>query len=161
MYPVKLGLVEAKCRMNKLMENGHDAELLLTSVFTLEKTIKRILKHCIIRRGFKSDHADKIISKSGFNQLKELWPVFARSNENLCDSFGQNSQAVWQHIPEAVTMRNKLVHGEKVYDLSHCKSKASQVLIAIDALSKYSKTEFGFDGWSRIKSRRKPILTWD
>ena len=41
MYPVNLGFDAAKDRIRMLISNGHHCEALLTSVFTLEKTIHR------------------------------------------------------------------------------------------------------------------------
>ena len=54
MYPVSLGVNEARSRIEGLLKNGHHAEALLTSVFTVEKTLKRTLKYIMIRRGFTS-----------------------------------------------------------------------------------------------------------
>ncbi len=41
MYPVKLGYKDAVKRVRTLIENGHDAEALLTAMFTAEKTLYR------------------------------------------------------------------------------------------------------------------------
>ena len=41
MYPVKLGYAEAVQRINALIAHGHDAEALITTAFTVEKTLRR------------------------------------------------------------------------------------------------------------------------
>ena len=52
MYPVKLGYKDAVKRVRTLIENGHDAEALLTAMFTAEKTLYRTLRQLVISSGF-------------------------------------------------------------------------------------------------------------
>ena len=54
MYPVKQGYVEVDKRLNALINNGNHDEALLTSVFVMEKTIRRTLRYCALNRGFTS-----------------------------------------------------------------------------------------------------------
>lgn len=61
MYPVRLGIDVAKNRINSLIENGHQAEALLTAVFTFEKTLHRTLKQLIVSSGFRSKDANQLI----------------------------------------------------------------------------------------------------
>ena len=72
MYPVSLGFAEAEKRMAALSANGHHAEALITSVFTLEKTLRRSLRCCAVRRGFTSKQADKLFGNMGFKNLQEM-----------------------------------------------------------------------------------------
>lgn len=43
MYPVSIGYAGAIQRINDLMSNGHHAEALVTTAFTVEKTLRRTL----------------------------------------------------------------------------------------------------------------------
>lgn len=157
MYPVKLGFDEALRRIDSLIANGHKAEALVTTVFTFEKTIKRALKCMAIRRGFTSQHADILFKNSGFKNLQDFWPAFDPHGESLNKILGNQA---WQHVPGAVTMRNKLVHGERVYNLVDCEKQAKLVLVTLKSLQTELKTRIGFDGWSRIPVRRKSALQW-
>ena len=157
MYPVSLGFAEAEKRMAALTANGHHAEALITSVFTLEKTLRRSLRCCAVKRGFTSKQAEKLFANMGFKNLQEMWPVFAPHQDSLSTYIGH---ANWQHVPAAVTMRNKLVHGERVYNLSECQEKTAQVLTALQSFQARLRIDIGFDGWTRIPVRIKPALQW-
>jgi hypothetical protein len=113
MYPIKLGFDEALNRIDALLKNEHNAEALVTSVFTLEKLMRRCLRVAILARGFTSKHADDLLDRKGFYDLKDLWEVFDVDHRELHSIIGN---ANWQYVPEAVTMRNKLVHGQQVYN---------------------------------------------
>ena len=156
MYPVSLGFSEAEARIRKLLKNGHSAEALLTSVFTFEKTLRRALKYCIVARGFTSKQAEEVLGHRGFKDLQGLWPCFSRNHEPLAAFVG----ADWQHVPPAVTMRNKLVHGERAFNLTDCEVAANQVLTALIAFRGKLQASIRFDGWSRVPIRRKGTLPW-
>ncbi|VXB72220.1 conserved hypothetical protein [Luteimonas sp. 9C] len=157
MYPVTLGFEEALRRIESLRTNGHKAEALVTTVFTFEKTVKRSLKCMAIRRGFTSAHADILFSNAGFKNLQEFWPAFDPRGESLSKMLGNS---IWQHVPAAVTMRNKLAHGERVYNLADCEKQTHLVMAALQALRAELTTRIGFDGWSRLPVRRKSALQW-
>jgi hypothetical protein len=156
MYPISLGYDQATSRIQALLANGHHAEALLTAVFTFEKTVRRMLRYYAVCRGFTSKHAEVLFAKMGFHQLKDVWQCFEKSNRSLPDSVGLH----WQCIPHAVTMRNKIVHGEQVYNLAECKAEAQNVLNALDAFRKTSLNDVGYDGWTKLPVRRKPRLEW-
>lgn len=65
MYPISVGFQSALDRIKLLIENGHHAEALVTSVFTFEKIVMRSLRGAITARGFTSKQADRIIGRSG------------------------------------------------------------------------------------------------
>lgn len=157
MYPVSLGFTQAESRIRQLLANGHSAEALLTSVFTFEKTLRRSLKYCVVARGFTSQQAEEILGRRGFQELLKLWPCFAPNNESLAAFVG----AKWQHVQPAVIMRNKLVHGERVYKLADCSTAATQVLDALLDYRNQLTAKVGFDGWSRVKVRRTGKLAWN
>lgn len=157
MYPVSFGYDEAVRRIQALIANGHDAEALLTSVFTLEKTIRRMLRFYAVRRGFTSKQSELLFAKMGFHQLKDVWSCFEKDNRSLSDTVGTH----WQKVPPAVTMRNKIVHGEQVFKLATCRAEAENVLKALDALRLQVLKDVSYDGWSRLPVRIKPRLGWN
>ena len=157
MYPVSLGFVEAERRIRELIKNGHHAEALITSVFSFEKTLKRALRCCAIRRGFTSKQADTLFKNKGFNDLKEIWTCYSPDYRPLHEFI---DPVKWQHVPPAVTMRNKLAHGERVYKLTDCEISANQVLDALIDFRNKLLTEIKFDGWARVPTRRNPALQW-
>jgi hypothetical protein len=157
MYPVSLGFQEAERRINALIANGHHAEALITSVFSFEKTLRRALRFCAVTRGFTSKHAETLFGNMRFKDLKEVWPCFDKHHRALPEFIGN---AKWQHIQPAVTMRNKLAHGERVYKLAECKLAAERVLEALNDFRAKLQAEIQFDGWSRLPVRRKPALQW-
>lgn len=61
MYPVSIGYAGAIQRINELLRNGHDAEALVTTAFTIEKTLRRTLRQLVVSAGFRSTDADKIV----------------------------------------------------------------------------------------------------
>lgn len=157
MYSVTLGFDAAVDRIKALQKNGHDAEALVTAVFTFEKTVRRGLKISILARGFSGKQAMMLIGRKGFGELKELWPIFDKSYRGLPDFVGNKH---WQNLPKAVEMRNKMVHGSNVYKLSKCKEMADHVLGALSQLRTKVLAEYGRDPWERIGGRRKPKLQW-
>ena len=159
MYPVKLGISEAKDRINTLIKNGHHAEALLTSVFTFEKTIHRTLKQLIISSGFTNKDADKLLKRlQGFKSQKEIWSCFDPNGKTLPVIIGNKH---WQYIEPAVTMRNRMVHGSHAYNLNKCKEMAKNILNLIDDTIVAFNNEYNYDGWSTIKIRRKSTLHSD
>lgn len=157
MYPVSLGFQEAERRIKALIVNGHHAEALITSVFSFEKTLRRSLRFCAVSRGFTSKQAEILFKNMGFNDLKEVWLCFDKQHRALPEFIGNTN---WQHIKPAVTMRNKLAHGERVYKLAECKLVAENVLEAINEFRSKLQAEIQFDGWSRLPVRRKAALQW-
>jgi hypothetical protein len=159
MYPVKLGFEDAVKRVRKLIKNGHDAEALLTAMFTAEKTLYRTLRQLVISSGFPSTQADVLMSKfKGIENIKSVWACFDPKHEKLSDFMKQGSL---KSIANAQTMRNKLVHGIAVYSQDDCQVAANDVLTALDDLRITLDQRYGFDGWSAIKRRIKSTLHSD
>ena len=157
MYPVRLGFDVATARIELLLRHGHTAEALLTTVFTAEKTIRRSLKGLIVLRGLKNKHADIILGRRGFDELKKLWPVFDPLGRGLPEIAGQED---WAAIKKAVTMRNKLVHGERTYGLDECRLRATEALAGVKGLRAGLKASTGYAGWKSLPVRRKSRLPW-
>ncbi len=157
MYPVNRGYLEAETRMNNLIQGGHHAEALLASVFAFEKTVRRTLRFCALNRGLTSKQCDKLFKNSGLEAMKEVWPIFEKQNRALPDFIGQK---IWQPVPEAVKMRNKMVHGVRVFSLNDCKEKAELVITALETLRNRSISELSCDPWSRLPGKKASCLPW-
>ncbi len=159
MYPVSLGYPEAVKRVRALLKNGHDAEALLTSVFTLEKTLYRTLRQLVVSAGFPSVQADQLMSKfRGIENIKQVWECFDPKHEPL-SSFIQ--KATLKTISDAQAKRNILVHGKQVFKLADCRQTAEDVLDALDEVRSVLEARYGFDGWSKMKRRIKSTLHSD
>lgn len=159
MYPVKLGYAGAKQRINDLLANGHDAEALVTSAFTVEKTLRRTLRQIIVSAGFKSKVADKIVSgHGGLKKLKEAWELYDPKHRPLSSIM---TAADWNTFQTTATMRNKMVHGERVYALAECRRQANDTLAALDQTKAALDAEYGYSGWATHKSRKTSHLHKD
>lgn len=157
MYPTRIGFDSALGRIKALRSGGHSAEALVTSVFTLEKLMRRSMRVAIVSRGFTSKQAENLLKNRGFKNLKEIWDIFDRDHETLVQVIGER---VWQHIPKAVAARNDLVHGHRVFSLADCEMMASQVVAGLQNLHSEVTKRYGQDPWAKVKVRRKPQLQW-
>lgn len=159
MYPVRLGYSTAIARINELLSNGHDAEALVTAVFTAEKTLRRTLRQLVVSAGFISTIADKIIGNlRGFDSLKNSWEIYDPNHRKLTDLI---TPADWKVFKDASEMRNKLIHGERVYSLIACRKSANDVLVALNNVKSFFDTEYGYSGWAIARSRRSSELHKD
>ncbi|OGW68080.1 MAG: hypothetical protein A3H49_11755 [Nitrospirae bacterium RIFCSPLOWO2_02_FULL_62_14] len=159
MYPVKLGYDEAVRRIRALIHNGHHAEALVTSVFTIEKTLRRVLRALVILAGFPSTQATVLMGKfDGMDKVKQIWECFDPQLEKLSNFV---APATLQAIAETQTMRNKLVHGSQVFALGKCKDEAERALRALDDLRQTMEDRYGYDGWTKIKARKTSALHLD
>ena len=159
MYPVKLGYTDAVLRVRALIQNGHDAEALLTAMFTTEKTLYRTLRQLVISSGFPSTQADVLMGRfKGIENIKSVWSCFDPRHKKLSDFVAQGT---WKSIADAQTMRNQLVHGVAVFSPADCQVVANDVLTALDDLRGTLDKRYGFDGWSAIKRRIKSTLHAD
>ncbi len=157
MYPISKGYGEVITRLDALSNNGHHAEALLASVFAMEKTVRRSLRYCMLNRGFTSVQCDKLLERKGFKDMTGYWPVFDKEHRSLPDFIGQNT---WQHVPKAVKMRNDMVHGARVFNLTECRDATLEVRRALDVLRNQSIAELSCDPWSTLPSKRKSSLPW-
>lgn len=159
MYPVRLGYFTAVARINSLLQHGHDAEALVTSVFTAEKTLRRTLRQLVVSAGFISPVADKIIGNlRGLEAVKNAWELYDPRHRKLADLL---AQADWKVFKDAAEMRNKLVHGERVYSLAACSQTATAVLASLATVKLALDNEYGYSGWATARSRRTSQLHRD
>lgn len=159
MYPVSLGFNGAIKRINGLLRNGHHAEALATSVFTVEKTMRRTLKQLVVSSGFRSTTAQKIVDRSrGLDALKSVWEFYDPSHRTLVEILNDRD---WQTVTSAAAKRNKMVHGARVYNLSDCESEAKAVLIALNNIRATFDSEYGYSGWTTMRRRIKSRLHID
>lgn len=156
MYPVGIGYTGAIARINELTSNGHHAEALVTSVFTVEKTLRRTLRQLIVSAGFRSTISEKIVKDlRGLDSIKKAWEFYDASHRLLPDVVGN---ADWKKFQDAATMRNKLIHGERVYKLDDCQQHAADVLAALDRVKAILDREYGYSGWEKLRIRKRSRL---
>ncbi len=159
MYPVGIGYSGAKQRINDLLTNGHDAEALVTTAFTVEKTLRRTLRQMIVSAGFRSNIADKIISgHAGLSKIKDSWEIYDPKHRTLSSLI---NNVDWTIIQTTATMRNKLVHGERVYKLADCRTQVNDAIGALDRVKTALDTEYGYSGWTSHTARRTSHLHKD
>ncbi len=151
MYPVKLGFGEALNRIRRLLTNGHNAEALVTTVFTIEKTLRRTLKQLIISAGFSSPKAEKLLKfHQGLFRLIEAWEIYDPQERKLSQILSSNDLRT---IKTAAEMRNDLVHGERAFDLNYCTSVANSAIQALEQIKARLDQEYGYSGWVRMRHR--------
>lgn len=159
MYPVTLGYDEAKKRIESLLRDGYCSEALVTAVFTAEKMLRRTLRQIIVSAGFTSKSAEQlIIFAKGLTALKEQWLIYEPNQRSLVDVIGNQE---WQQICTLAKMRNKLIHGIRVYEADYCKEQAEKFLFTLDAVKQKLEETYGYSGWDRLSSRKKSKLHLD
>jgi len=159
MYPVTLGYEAAIARINTLLSSGHETEALVTVVFTTEKTLRRTLRQIIVSAGFISRIGDKIVGGlRGLEAIKTGWELYDPQHRKLTDVVAQTD---WACVKSAAEMRNKLVHGERVYSVASCRTTATEALSALNNIKIALDAEYGYSGWATAKSRRVSTLHSD
>lgn len=159
MYPVRLGYDTAVKRIRKLITNGHHPEALVTSMFTVEKTLRRTLRQIVVSAGFASKHADKLVGGlRGLDALKKAWELYEPNNTQLSSII---READWRVFKDAAEMRNKMVHGERTYELETCKRDAEKVLDALDRVKNDFDNRYGYSGWTTLTGRVRSKLHAD
>lgn len=159
MYPIRLGYNVAKNRINRLIKNRFPAEAFLTSVFTVEKMLRRTLKQLIISAGFCNPIANKVLKGiRGLEAIKDNWEIYDPKHRKLTQILSQKD---WNLIAEAQKLRNEVVHGVKVRDLNSYNKIAKNLLKLMDKVKGKLETEYGFSGWTRNTIRKKSVLHKD
>ncbi len=159
MYPARMGHDVAIKRIERLLKNGHHAEALVTSMFTVEKVLRRTLKELIVSAGFTSKAANQLTKHfDGFQKIKEAWWCFDPAGEALPTIIGNQN---WEPKRTAATMRNKLVHGERVYSLDECETQAKRLLKSLRHIETTFQARYGYSGWEKNSTRRVSKLHLD
>jgi hypothetical protein len=117
--------------------------------------MKRTLRRAIVARGFSVEQADKLLERNGFEQLLAKWEIFEKEHRTLPTILGPE----WEPIKGAKGMRNELVHGNKVYPLTECRTTAKAVLSALRKLHKFAVEDYGVDPWQK-QPKCGPALQW-
>lgn len=152
MYPVRLGYDLAVKRINKLTANGHHAESLVTTVFTVEKTLRRTLRQIIISSGFSSKYSDKVMKLfKGIDSLMQSWEIFDPKHRKLAEIISSDD---YRNIKEVSQKRNKIIHGQQVFTKELCRTETQNTLKVLDNIKKRFDIEYGYSGWTSAKSRR-------
>lgn len=164
MYSIRLGYADAIQRITNLIANGHQSEALVTSAFTVEKTLRRTLRQIVVSAGFNSTIAEKIVERLyGLEAIKSAWELYEPRHRALPGLVGN---ADWATFKLTATMRNKLIHGERVYQLAEAQQQATETLAALNRVKALFDAEYGFSGWDRLRVRRvsrlhsDPTITW-
>jgi hypothetical protein len=156
MYSADDGYDAAEQRIKRLLAGNFNSEALVTAVFTAEKTLRRTLRELIVRAGFISSHADQLLrAKNGIQAIKEHWMFFDPDHRALTALL---PPVHWQAIQDAATMRNKMVHGERVYTTKQCIDCANAVLKAIKDMMTVFDREYSYSGWTKHRKRTKSGL---
>jgi hypothetical protein len=148
MWVQTLGLDEAMKRIKALLENGHSAEAMVTSIFTLEKLIKRATRRVIRQSGKSVEESKRLVDKPGFDELCKLWAKYDPDGEG---PEALISAADWKKALETKQMRNDPVHGRKVFGLKNCKDRSRHILKVLKKLRDEYTDLYGSDPWKRLK----------
>lgn len=164
MYPVRLGFGVAVQRVNALVANGHNAESLVTAIFTIEKTMRRTLRQIVVSAGFTSKTADKIVRRlNGLHALNTAWELYDPKNRKLTEIV---APADWKVVADSAEIRNNMVHGTRVYSQAYYQAQTVAVMAALNNIKQAFDGEYGFSGWTtfdkRLVSRLHgdPKVTW-
>jgi hypothetical protein len=57
-------------------------------------------------------------------------------------------------------MRNKLVHGQQVYNQEKCETYAKHTIAALKKLHSTIRNDYRTDPWATLMRRTKPKLEW-
>lgn len=159
MYPVTLGYDEAKKRIESLIRDGYCSEALVTAVFTAEKMLRRTLRQIIVSAGFTSKSAEQLMSLTrGLTALKEQWLIYEPHQRTLVEVIGNQE---WQQICTLAKMRNKLIHGIRVYEAEYCQEQAEKFLFTLDIVKEKLEAAYSYNGWERLAARKKSKLHID
>lgn len=159
MYPVSLGFEAAVSRISNLLQSGHETESLVTCAFTVEKTLRRTLRQLIVSSGFVSKVADRVVGGyRGLEAIKNNWDIYDPSHKKLLDIISSND---WKVVKHSAEMRNKLVHGERVYSVATCSVAAEEAILAMRNIKNSLESEYGYSGWTVASSRKKSMLHSD
>jgi hypothetical protein len=151
MYSADDGYDKAEQRIKRLLIGHFNSEALVTSVFTAEKTLRRTLRELIVRAGFISSHADKLFETiRGVDAIKRHWIFFDPQHRTLVSLL---PPAHWRTIQVAATMRNKMVHGERVYSTQECIDYTNALLAAIREMVDIFEREYSYSGWTKHRKR--------
>lgn len=152
MYPVRLGYERARRRLNRLLEHGHCAEALVSSMATVEKTLRRTLRQLIVSTGFTSADAEKLVRKMhGLHNIKGQWALYDTRGRGLVEIIGNQQRGI---LKNCAKMRNNLFHGTQVYELKTCEREAKKVIAALDAIKECLEDTYGYSGWEKISGRK-------
>lgn len=159
MYSVRLGFESAKKRIKKLRKNGHYAEYLVTSMFTVEKTLRRTLRELIVSAGFTSKNADKLMLQiRGLDSIKKNWELFDPKERKITTVISENN---WSQIKRLSKLRNDLVHGRRTYSIEKCRKEGDEIFKIMQSIKTTFDKEYGYSGWREHTKRYKSTLHSD
>jgi hypothetical protein len=103
--------------------------------------------------------ADRIVGGlRGLEAVRGSWDIYDPEHRRLTDLL---LPADWQAVQVCAQMRNKLVHGERVYPQDECKKQAQEALRALGRIKELFDKEYGYSGWTTASKRKKSRLHSD
>jgi hypothetical protein len=90
--------------------------------------------------------------------LKEQWLIYEPHQRTLVEVIGNQE---WQQICTLAKMRNKLIHGIRVYEAEYCQEQAEKFLFTLDIVKEKLEVAYGYSGWERLAARKKSKLHID
>ncbi len=159
MYSVTLGFDSAIDRIQSLPDSGFSSEALVTSVFTAEKTLRRTLRQLMVSSGFISTHADAQLKQlRGLQAVGDAWRFYDPQHSKLPQVIGNPD---WQVFTTGADMRNKLIHGTRVYKSSECVQQTQAMLAALQRVKRALDKRYRYSGWTPHTKRTKSALHAD
>jgi hypothetical protein len=159
MYPVKLGFDAAIVRLESLLKYEFFSESLVTTVFTVEKTLLRTLRQLIISTGFSSNITNLMLKTiRGLEAIKKNWEFFDPAHRKLTEIIPERD---WEIIKNNSEIRNNLVHGSRTYKSELCKNQTIELIQTLKNVKNIFESEYGYSGWTNISKRNKSVLHVD
>lgn len=159
MYPLRLPYKKVRSRLKNLIKDGYSSEALVTSMFTVERILRRTLIQLVISAGFTTNQAFRIIARlNGLQAIKEVWTIYDPKNRTLTQIL---TNTIWQNLRETAKMRNGIIHGTVTYSQSKCKKKAQEIIDILDIIKEKLYATYGYHGWGGLSKRRSAVLHVD
>lgn len=159
MYFVKEDPIESERRIRALLAYKFMPEAFLAASFSIEKTLYRTFRQMVISTGFSSIQADQLLKNlKGLETIKKNWHLFDPLRAKL-DSI--LDEEIRQAINKAQQMRNKVVHGVEHYSEKQYQQMTSALLNCQKKIRKAFQERYQYDGWTKMRGRRKSQLHVD
>jgi len=159
MYSVSLGFESAIGRIQSLLDSNFTSEALVTSVFTAEKTLRRTLRQLMVSSGFISTHADALLKQlRGLHAVGDAWRFCDPQHSKLPQIIGN---ADWQVLTTCADMRNRLIHGTRVYPSGLCADQTRVLLKTLRRVKRALDKRYHYSGWAPHRKRMKSTLHAD
>ncbi len=159
MYSLQASFDEVLSRVERLLRDGYPCEALVTSVFTVERILRRTLVQLAVSAGFTHEQALQLVAGlGGIQTLARVWSFYDPQGRTLVEVIGKAS---WQIVRQAVKMRDEMAAGLFVYALRRCDRRTRDLISALEDIRKRFRAVYGYDGWISYSKRRRSALHAD